>query len=406
MSKKKLIKFAAAIGWNLLISTLGLVLPRSKKIIVIGGWFGLRFSDNSRYLFLYLHKHKERYGFEQVYFFTRNADLYSELRSAGFSVLFPGTLKCVWFHMRAKFHVVDQVAEDISDKYSLGAIRVNLWHGFPIKKIDLYPNLQPIGSWFKRAKFWAARYSRGGWHRYKFLSTSAYFDTIIKRAWLLNDSDLLAGGYPRHLKIYSDELDYFNLAIENHYISNLIKLRAEHTKVIFYLPTFRNEAASPMGLENSMEVKKVVDMCLRTKSVLFYKGHFADIRNMNIPSDAIVQVDKDLDVYALIKYCDILITDYSSICLDVLLQTSMPIILYAYDLEYYRNLDRGFELNYEALYVGEIVSDIDSLIRVIDGMSSAYIEKYRASRKDLYLRLFSKFDDGVHLLCENMLELG
>ena len=59
-----------------------------------------------------------------------------------------------------------------------------------------------------------------------------------------------------------------------------------------------------------------------------------------------------------------LITDYSSVFFDYA-ALRRPILFYAYDLEHYRDVLRGFYLDYEADVPGEIVTTQDDLIKAL-----------------------------------------
>ena len=43
---------------NVIVLLLSMFIPKTSKIVILGGWTGQRFADNSRYLFLYLNKYK------------------------------------------------------------------------------------------------------------------------------------------------------------------------------------------------------------------------------------------------------------------------------------------------------------------------------------------------------------
>ena len=118
---------------NLVAIVLSTLVPKSKKIIICGGWFGKRFADNSKSFFLYLSENKERLGLDKVIFVTDNEKIIRTITDAGFCSMKKDSLVSKWYHLRAKYHVVDQGPNDVYKYLSVKAKRINLWHGFPLK---------------------------------------------------------------------------------------------------------------------------------------------------------------------------------------------------------------------------------------------------------------------------------
>ena len=70
------------------------------------------------------------------------------------------------------------------------------------------------------------------------------------------------------------------------------------------------------------------------------------------------------DVRQLVLYCDVLVTDYSSICMDFSLLCKKT-VFYAWDLENYIR-DRDFYFDYESFVPGFIAETPDELIKAIN----------------------------------------
>ena len=49
---------------NLLVLIISLMIPKSDKIAIVGGWYGKRFADNSKHFYLYLNANLNKLGFE------------------------------------------------------------------------------------------------------------------------------------------------------------------------------------------------------------------------------------------------------------------------------------------------------------------------------------------------------
>lgn len=56
---------------NMVISHKYCSVKSNKHKIIIGGWFGKRFADNSKALYLYLSQNKGKYNLEKVIYATR-----------------------------------------------------------------------------------------------------------------------------------------------------------------------------------------------------------------------------------------------------------------------------------------------------------------------------------------------
>lgn len=134
-------------------------------------------------------------------------------------------------------------------------------------------------------------------------------------------------------------------------------------KVVLYAPTFRD------NLERNKDILKVFD----TKKFSEYLGgeYCLMVRlhpQIHVESgeliNAINVTDYD-DVRELVLFCDILITDYSSICMDFSL-LSKKTVFFAYDLEEYIS-ERDFYFDYESYVPGEVARDLKELAEKVKG---------------------------------------
>ncbi|HCF38358.1 MAG TPA: hypothetical protein DER56_04685, partial [Thermosipho africanus] len=116
---------------------------------------------------------------------------------------------------------------------------------------------------------------------------------------------------------------------------------------------------------------------------------------INLPSEA--------DVYTFLNLLDILMTDYSSIYFDFLLW-NRPIIFFPYDLEYYRDEDRGLIFDYEDFTPGPKVYTLDSLHALLSQNKKAiderYEEEYRQKADSMKVEIFGDYNNmGIeHLI--------
>ena len=74
--------------FNILLLIVTLIVPKSKKYIVIGGWEGKRFADNSKGMFEYLTENMDSLGLVRVFWYTNDKKIYQQLREKGYDVFF------------------------------------------------------------------------------------------------------------------------------------------------------------------------------------------------------------------------------------------------------------------------------------------------------------------------------
>jgi CDP-glycerol glycerophosphotransferase (TagB/SpsB family) len=347
-SIKKLINFS--------IKMLTLFIPKDKDIWLFGSWFGKRFSDNSRYLFLYSNENRELLGLKKVIWITKSNEIFEELSKANLNVYKYWSLKSVWYHVRAGVHIIDQSPrEDINAFFSNKALKINLWHGFPLKKIGNY-----VKTSNKKKKVCV---EIGGWEKGKILCTSKLSQEILGIAFGKDKDDSFIGMYPRNYFL-QNKLSFL-LKSEIEIITKIKVLKEKGKKIIFYLPTFRdNNEIEFLGTQSKNKKNMFFNFLEKNNYILMTKMHFAgelfhndsftknEFGDFNLPSDA--------DVYPFLKETDILITDYSSIYFDFL-YLNRDIIFYPYDLEYYKNNDRGLIFDYDEFTPGNKVYSLEEL---------------------------------------------
>lgn len=81
------IKYFIANLVNNIILLLSHLIETNKKMILIGGWFGERFADNSKAVYLYLVENKEKFGLQEVNYIVEDQSIYNELRARNYPVL-------------------------------------------------------------------------------------------------------------------------------------------------------------------------------------------------------------------------------------------------------------------------------------------------------------------------------
>ena len=400
---------------NLVTIVLNLFVRKDSKVVVVGGWFGKRFADNSRYFFLFLNKYKAEYGLTKIIWITRRDEIYGMLKEEGFDVAKAWSLKSIYYHLKAKYHVIDQAPEDINGYFSFGSIRINLWHGFPLKKIGKYVDessdkseLMEILKGTFRNILHTGIFSIGGWSRFCLLATSKFSAEILGYAFNVGEPDIAIANYPRNDVLISD-MDLFIPEDEKRIIDLANERKSRGYKVIVYLPTFRDRTGTLLlNIMDEQEMASFLSFLEENRILFITKFHFANtfIQHADIfgdinRSNTILNLPSSLDVYNLLKLSDMLITDYSSVYFDYLL-LNRPILFYPYDLDCYANRDRGLIFDYDEYTPGRKAYTLQELMQEIKNIiENGFDDGYQDARNRLKNRIFEvKEKPGSHYIIE------
>ncbi len=135
----------------------------------------------------------------------------------------------------------------------------------------------------------------------------------------------------------------------------------EGKKLILYAPTFRDDEERDSQLLDHFDMERF-SRALPEDACLAIRLH-PQIQNARVP-DGVVDLTDYPNVRLLLCMTDILIADYSSIAVEYSL-LNRPIILYAFDMEWYLKKDRGFYFDFEKTAPGPIARNMDELIEYL-----------------------------------------
>ena len=291
--------------------------------------------DNSKYLFEYM---REKDDFKSI-LFTANKTLCAELQNKfPNEVVYAWSLKGLWLFLRTK-HVIISYGTSAAPffPYYLHEKCKNiiyLGHGTPMKKMGLQTEV-----WQKYGK-------RFQMQKYSYMAACSPLEQIIHGAGFNIDmNQVWLSGLPRNDYLLSTKKDEALIA-KHPYLNQ---------KVILYAPTWREETQSaeffPFQDFDSDQLDTFLE---KEQAYILLRGHKEDIKRADELSrfdvskmKRVIKADQDLfpDVYELLPYVDILLTDYSSIWIDYLL-LDRPIVFIPYDLEEYRKT-KGLFLDFE-----------------------------------------------------------
>jgi CDP-glycerol glycerophosphotransferase (TagB/SpsB family) len=382
-----LIKVIQTLGVDVVVSVMRFLLP-GKNIAIISGRNARTFSDNPKCLFNYfLAQGVEKLGFD-FYFFTKNKQLYNKLsKEYEGHVLYAYHLRTFFLFCRARYFLFSHGTADFfpyKAKPFKGRRVINLFHAIPLKKVGI-------------TNYNAGKEADREMKRYTdFLVSSEEEKNNLAVEGGIPASIMRVTGIPRNDLLFNGiQSDLFNKFTRE----------LEGRKAILYAPTFRDDG-SPVSLfpfpDRDLEaLDKFLD---EIGARIFIRCHIDefehakrngfDFRNILFSGQ-----DQYPDVQEILGAVDIVITDYSSICLDFLI-LDRPMIFLPYDYEEYNRV-RGFLFEYYNATVGPKPSTQTEFITAIQH-SVEDPGKDSAQRK-LQLQRFHAFRDGRS--CERVTQL-
>ncbi|MEV8633066.1 CDP-glycerol glycerophosphotransferase family protein [Streptosporangium sp. NPDC051023] len=162
----------------------------------------------------------------------------------------------------------------------------------------------------------------------------------------------------------------------------------EGRKVVLYAPTWRDDRYHGRGrsrFDLHLDLYRLWRGLGEDHVVLVRRHPNTFDRVPQVGSGFVFDVSAYPDIRDLYLVADVLVTDYSSAMFDFAV-TGRPILLYAYDLEHYRDEVRGFSFDLETLAPGPLLrtaGEVADTIRDLDRVAADHAERYRAFTTDL-----------------------
>lgn len=334
---------------------LSFLFPRKKTIWLFGSTFGRRFADNPRYFYLYVSQHDTSI---RPIWISHDKELVAFLQGEGYEAYYYHSWKGIFYALRGKVYLFDNYSKDINFWLSGGALKVNMWHGIPLKKIQA------------DNRFDAFRHPKNGWEKFKcfprnlsdekpshyVLTTSEFMRPIFSSAF--RTEYVLLSGYPRNDRLLSDQIKNVLPMLEKKELEKIssFREREKNGKMVYYMPTFRDSEKKffeVMHLESFQRFLKEehILFCVKLHPKSKLNAEFKALQ-----TEVVQVIDKDADPYTFLEEADVLVTDYSSIYFDYLL-TDKPVVFFDYDLEEYLSDTREMYFDYEEFTPGVKAKD-------------------------------------------------
>ena len=367
-----------------LVYNLSKLVPKKKNLIVFGGENGQGFRGNTRYLFLEIVKDKRLH----VVWITKNPEVVKLIRGLGYEAHLASSKKGMLYQLRARVIIHSHSINDDFIKSLLGgAISLNTWHGVGLKKV------------------WGAN---KGTFSYKILHESKglrkFFGKMVVRAnhakinYVISTSPAVTSYYPETFLVPKENIFelgqarndvFFEESEEDKEIPEWIR----NGKIIMYMPTHRKHGKLDTDINLVLDFKRLNDFCEKTGYKFLVKRHMYSSGEVPKTYKNIIDISSSpYDPQMLLKYTDILVTDYSSAYTDYLL-LDRPVLFYCYDLNTYLTKSNEMYHNYFDVTPGPKAFKFNAFLKDLED-ATRNPDLYREERKRVLDIFYSKENQG------------
>lgn len=344
---------------------LSMTKRRKDNYYVFGSWWGNKFADNPKYLYLHMFSQGKN-----VMWVTKNEAVLNEMARAGYPVCMADSPEGIKACATAKYIIYCTGTADVNEYYIGGAVLVNLWHGIPLKKIMYDDNVNSTHKKLK-SKIWDAITYLPYKKKYV-VATSETVADIYEHAFRINRDHLPVWGQPRNDCFFDGSLTRKRYSYQN------------YEKLCVYMPTHRNEGKTSIDIDKIFDLDRLNEICKQNKTLFLIKKHYYHAQEITDLSEYPFIIDcttEQLDTQELLYNADYLITDYSSCYIDYLL-LNRPIIFYAYDFQHYLLDDREMYFEYEKVTPGSKAYDFTSFLVAFEKVISGQ-DEWKMARHDI-----------------------
>ncbi|AYV67883.1 hypothetical protein C2I06_13960 [Niallia circulans] len=280
-------------------------------------------------------------------------------------------------------------------------INIEMWHGFPLKKIGYIQENRATGDLINHINHRSD-------HTQLIMSYSQLYNTFFNSCFPTNPKKYKITGMPRNDLLFEEN----SLGK----LEKIIGMDLDSSNIVFYLPTWRKgkdfrvetykEWEKLIGFKDE-STKKLLELLEEKNLYLIVKLHpneynqFKDLeifkeKRVFLLSEDILKQNK-IHLYEILGCGKLLITDYSSIFFDTLL-IDLPVIFAPTDLDEYTE-NRGFMLEpYQYFTPGPTVNSFEELksniYSLIDG-NDPYVNHREQIRNLVFKFLDNKASQRV-----------
>ena len=240
MKLKDKIKFALTV----IPTVLSQYSPRTTDIILFGAWFGKKYADNSKALYLYCLQNMPN---KKVIWVTKSKSVYTELKQSKMPVVMYNSLTGIYYQLRAGIVVYCTGSNDLFSRLLGGAIHINLWHGVGGgKKIGFDADVYNTELSLKNKQLQDYAFKKT-----YYLATSSEMKKVFMSAFHVPSNHFIYAGQPRNDFFYDSKYT------PTSYSEKLFNGK----KMILYLPTHRKEGKKSLVCSELFDLKKLNLIC-------------------------------------------------------------------------------------------------------------------------------------------------
>lgn len=343
------------------IYPLSFLFPRSKDIMAFGSFHGA-FIDNPKYLFLYVNQYLPK---KQPIWISTDRQSVKYVRQLGFEAYCVYSPQGFYYALRSKYWFINCYTSDILFCLAGGAIVVNLWHGVPMKCIEFGITQGELAKRYVRREFWDVFFHPASFRRPDyFASTTDFFDEVFSKSFRIKKSQCLHVGCARNellLQPIEKTLQHIDL-YESQTTQALVRRLKQFDKVYVYMPTWRDSQLDIFA--NGFDLDQLNDTLKSKNYLALMKPHINTHFDKSKEYSNLIFLPGNMDIYPILPFTDVLISDYSGTIYDYLLMPEKGIILFHYDYEEYVK-EREFIFPINDNIAGKRVYSFEELLQAI-----------------------------------------
>lgn len=366
--------FLRLLYW-LIIMPLQFFLPKKKKSIVLIGKYG-SFSDNVKYLFLYIHSQGRQDI--AVSYIVKDKELCQTLTAKGLPILLHPTPQSIAALIRAGAVVVAGNLSNFDNLCSSRAYKVQLWHGATMKKTgSLRKKQYGDHPWIYKLNK-AVGFS-GKWD----LATapSAFYSENVFATRFM-PTDIIESGFPRNDCLFREVSPLELIGSDDTLIQRIRSRKQQGYQIVLYAPTFRDTGGDALA-DGILRLNDLNAFGERHHIIFIFKMHYKAKTTQSIAELSHVwEYDRHCDTYPMMRLADLLITDYSSIYMDYVL-LDRPLLFFPYDYEKYVAKDREISFDYDWITPGPKCRTQTELLQTIHEFLVNGNDRFKTRRQEV-----------------------
>lgn len=332
------------------------LFPRDKKKWLFGHWAGYGYSGNAKYLLIDILEHDK--DIRPIWISHKRKEI-QNIKRLGIEVYYWLSLKGLFHCLTSKVFIYNSTLKSINTYLSGNAFAVNLWHGVGIKSCQwTLPD-----TFFNRIMYFA--------HYRKpdlFLSTSPFITKyVFNGIFDIDEKHFVESEYPRNAILLRPK-EWVKQLIhkyEGEVAESLVAHLEKYRKVYIYMPTWRDDNRDIIS-GASFDLEYLNDVLMERGELFLFRLHSGTkVKGIDcIKYSNIYFIPNEVDIYPILPFTDMLITDYSSIYYDYILMDK-EILLFPFDLDEYLSSCRNLLFDYNRYTPGRRAYSFNELMEVI-----------------------------------------